>query len=111
MIPTLLAVSNVDGVTPVVVYADPVTHRLLVAGATSGSGIAALMTTDTYATTAGQTTFTLSAVALFIFAVVINGQPQTPTADYTYDDNLTVTLTIPGGVPAGLNAYITYIHA
>ena len=27
---TLLATSNVDGVTPVVLYADPVTHRLLV---------------------------------------------------------------------------------
>lgn len=29
-VPTLLAVSNVDGVTPVVLWADPVTHRLLV---------------------------------------------------------------------------------
>lgn len=34
---TLLAVSNVDGVTPVVVYADPVTHRLLV-DAAGGTG-------------------------------------------------------------------------
>lgn len=29
-VPTLLGVSSVDGVTPVVLYADPVTHRLLV---------------------------------------------------------------------------------
>lgn len=29
-IPTLLGVSNVDGETPVVLYADPTTHRLLV---------------------------------------------------------------------------------
>ena len=29
-VPTLLAVSSVDGVTPVVVYANPTTHRLLV---------------------------------------------------------------------------------
>lgn len=29
-VPTLIAVSSVDGKTPVVVYADPVTHRLLV---------------------------------------------------------------------------------
>jgi len=29
-VPTLLAVSDVDGATPVVVYADPTTHRLLV---------------------------------------------------------------------------------
>jgi len=34
---TLLAVSSVDGVTPVVVYANPTTHRLLVDSA-SGSG-------------------------------------------------------------------------
>lgn len=37
-ITTLLAVSNVDGVTPVVLYADPVTHRLLVSS--SGGGVA-----------------------------------------------------------------------
>ena len=35
-VPTLLAVSNADGVTPVTLYADPTTHRLLVS-ATSGS--------------------------------------------------------------------------
>ncbi len=34
-VPTLLAVSSVDGVTPVTVYADPSTHRLLV-DSTSG---------------------------------------------------------------------------
>lgn len=33
-VPTLLATSSVDGVTPVLVYADPTTHRLL----TSSSG-------------------------------------------------------------------------
>jgi len=33
---TLLAVSNVDGITPVVLYADPTTHRLLVS-ASAGS--------------------------------------------------------------------------
>lgn len=34
-IPTLLGVSSADGVTPVIVYANPTTHRLLV-DATSG---------------------------------------------------------------------------
>ena len=34
---TLIAVSNADGVTPVVLWADPVTHRLLV-NAAGGSG-------------------------------------------------------------------------
>lgn len=36
-VPTLLGVSNVDGTTPITVYADPTTHRLLVDTA-SGTG-------------------------------------------------------------------------
>lgn len=31
-VPTLLGVSNADATTPVTVYADPTTHRLLVNG-------------------------------------------------------------------------------
>lgn len=37
-VPTLLAVSQLDGITPVNVYVDPVTHRLLVNLATGASG-------------------------------------------------------------------------
>ena len=39
-VPTLIAVSNVDGETPVVLWADPTTHRLLVSsdGGLSGPG-------------------------------------------------------------------------
>jgi hypothetical protein len=36
-IPTLIGVSNVDGVTPVLVYVDPVTHRVLVDAITTSS--------------------------------------------------------------------------
>lgn len=36
-VPTLLAVSSVDGVTPVTVYANPSTHRLLVDGLGNGT--------------------------------------------------------------------------
>ena len=36
-IPVLLATSNVDGVSIVAVYADPVTHRLLVSGTGGGT--------------------------------------------------------------------------
>lgn len=40
---TLLGVSNVDAITPVVIYADPVTHRLLVDnGGSGGSGITSI---------------------------------------------------------------------
>lgn len=48
-VPTLIAVSNVDGVTPVVVYADPVTHRLLTSptgGAGSGDVVGPAGATD-----------------------------------------------------------------
>lgn len=37
-VPTLLGVSNVDGTTPVKVYADPTTHRLLVDLGGGGTG-------------------------------------------------------------------------
>lgn len=49
-VPTLIGVSNVDGSTPINVYVDPVTHRLLVdsAGATGATG-------PTGATTTGPT--------------------------------------------------------
>ena len=36
-VPTLLGVSNVDSTTPVTIFADPTTHRLLV-DLPSGSG-------------------------------------------------------------------------
>ncbi len=42
-VPALLAVSSADGKTPVRLYADPVTHRLLVqlAAGSSGTGVPA----------------------------------------------------------------------
>jgi len=39
-IPTLIAVSNVDGITPVVLWADPTTHRLLVDSSGGGANTA-----------------------------------------------------------------------
>jgi hypothetical protein len=46
-VPTLLAVSSVDGVTPVVLYADPVTHRLYVDNPAVTSGVVAPSSTPT----------------------------------------------------------------
>lgn len=109
LVPTLIAVSNADGVTPVLLYADPVTHRLLISSSISGAGIAAMMQTDLFTTTASQTLLTISETALFIFAVVVNGQILTLTADYTF--NGTTGITLVTSVPAGLNAHITYLHA
>lgn len=39
---TLIAVSNVDGTTPVTLYADPITHRLLVSASAFGGATTAL---------------------------------------------------------------------
>jgi hypothetical protein len=50
-VPTLLAVSNVDGVTPVTLYADPVTHRLLTSG--GGGGGTGTVTSVSVATANG----------------------------------------------------------
>jgi len=40
-VPTLLGVSSTDGKTPIPIYANPTTHRLLVdnAGVTSGTSV------------------------------------------------------------------------
>lgn len=46
-VPTLIASSNVDGQTPVRVYADPVTHRLLVDSASGGTGTVTQINTGT----------------------------------------------------------------
>lgn len=45
-VPTLLGVSNVDGRSPVTIYADPTTHRLLV-DTVALSGVGAPSSTPT----------------------------------------------------------------
>lgn len=66
-VPTLLAVSSADGVSTVAVYANPVTHRLLVDNAGSGGGITSINTD----TTAAQT-LTVGTTGTD-FAIVDNG--------------------------------------
>lgn len=66
-VPTLIASSNVDGSTPVRIYADPVTHRLLVDAGGSSAGIISINGD----TTAAQTLTVGSAGT--DFAIVDNG--------------------------------------
>ncbi len=81
-VPTLIGVSNSDGLTPIVVYADPVTHRLLV-DSTGGASNAFVYNE---VVSGSGTTFTLANTPIAgtqtIFA---NGQRLTPGAgnDYT----------------------------
>ncbi len=107
MVTTLLAVSNADGVTPVVLWADPTTHRLLVDVGTSGFATTAL---DNLASVAINTTLVsdtdntdalgTSAKAwsdLFLGSggvITFNSAPSTPDITLTHSAN---TLTFDGG--------------
>lgn len=86
-VPTLIGVSNVDGFTPVRVYADPVTHRLLV-----DSAITALqLETPTGSVDGSNVTFTVSNTPKLIATergLGIQGN------DFSYDGAGTVTMNL-----------------
>lgn len=94
---TLLGVSNVDGATPIVVYADPTTHRLLV---DLGGGSTSFV--DNEVVSGSNTTFTLAntpiAGSVHVYG---NGQRLTPGAgnDYTIS-SATITI-LSGSYSAG----------
>lgn len=77
-ITTLLAVSNVDGTTPVTLYADPVTHRLLVSN--NGESISAGTVSTTDATTTTLVSVALSANTAYILRATVVGN-ETSDAD------------------------------
>ena len=67
-VPTLLGVSNVDGVSTVKVYADPTTHRLLVdTVAFTGSGAP-----GTTPTAVGQIYVDTNAGKVYISVAIVN---------------------------------------
>lgn len=114
---TLLAVSSVDGITPVTLYADPVTHRLLVdlAGGGSGtvtsvsvvsanglSGTVATATTTPAITLSTTVTGILKGDGTAISAVTIG-------AGLSYDGT---TLSATGtGTPGGSSTQVQYNNA
>lgn len=93
-VPTLLGASSTDGRTPVVVYADPTTHRLLV----DMGGIASHFQTDTFTSTNNQTIFTASATVAYTLGFYINGSLQTPSTDYSVTSSVA---TLSSGIPSG----------
>ncbi len=87
--PSLMGVSNADGVSPVTIYADPVTHRLLIDSAGGGG-------TGTYYTVAGtidgsNATFTIPIAVTSDFLLFLNRQPQAFTIDFSYVAGVGVT--------------------
>lgn len=86
-VPSLLAVSSTDGVTPIAVYADPTTHRLLV---TSGSGGFVQVQAATGTVDGSNTTFTFTTEPNII--VVDNRTLRKTSSDGT--ENWTGTTTV-----------------
>ena len=92
-VPTLIASSNVDGFTPVRLYADPTTHRLLV---NLSGGISILAATGTIDDS--NTAFTFPSLPTVL---VINGALYQQTGGaitWTWNaGTLTATLSAPVG--------------
>lgn len=88
---TLLGVSNVDGVTPTVVYADPVTHRLLVDS--SGSGGLNLLTTAS-TVNGSNTSFIFTTAPKIVFVDQIPKQKVSSDGTVNWTGTTTITLAI-----------------
>lgn len=99
----LTAVSNADGSTIVRLWADPVTHRLLVDLAGGGGG------TGTYYTVSGtvdgsNVTFTIPVAVTSDFLLFLARQPQALTTDFTYVAGVsTTTITMTYAPDASFN--------
>ena len=104
-VPTLLAVSSVDGVSVVDIWADPTTHRLLVDLAGGGGGVAAFLQTQVFTATNNQTVFTVTGPVAYTLYLSENGLIQTPTTDYSVSVD---TYTLTSGVPTGTIVIILY---
>lgn len=109
---TLLGVSSTDGSTPIVVYADPVTHRLLVDVA-GGSGTAVNNETPSGAFDGVNTTFTLAHTPLAgTLLLFLNGQFQHPgvSADYTLSGDTITYNAAPSAAFSGLPFTAVYSY-
>lgn len=103
-IPTLLGVSSVDGVTPVNVYVDPVTHRLLIDSATVGTVTSVSVVTANGVSGSVATATTTPAITLTLGAITPSSVNKvTITAPAT-----SATLTIANGKTLTVNNTITF---
>ena len=98
-VPTLIGVSSVDGVTPVNIWVDPTTHRVLVD--VSGASITLYTETPSGVIDGVNTTYTTAHTINSICSFAINGQYIHPFlsnpesgANYTYSGS-TITFTSP----------------
>lgn len=110
---TLIGVSSADGITPVTIYVDPVTHRLLVQSAAGGSGTVTSVSVVTANGVSGSvaTATTTPAITLTLGAITptsVNGLTiSTTTGTFTLTNaktfSVTNTLTLSGTDGSTLN--------
>lgn len=89
--PVLLGTSSTDGVSPVVIWADPVTHRLLVSG-TGGGGNTFFADTVSGTINSSNVTFTVPNSITAALVLFLAGIPYQPTVDFT-TSGTTITMT------------------
>lgn len=89
-IPTLLAVSSTDGVTPVVLYADPVTHRLYVD--ISGSAGTGTVQSVSVATINGISGTVATATTTPVITLTLGAITPSSIAGTTFTGNNTFSL-------------------
>lgn len=110
----LLATSSADGQTPVLVWADPVTHRLLTTS-TGGGSVTVFSETPTGLINGSNTTYTTTHSMTSILSFAINGtflHPQdiaAGTGDYTFSGTTITFLTALPSALAGTAFTVTYI--
>lgn len=103
---TLLGASSVDGTTPVKIYGDPTTHRLLVDTSGGGGATTVYTETPTGLINSANTTYTVLHTITSIFSFAINGMYLHPqdvaagTGDYTFSGT---TLTFLSALPSSLS--------
>lgn len=98
-ITTLIAVSSLDGISPVTLFADPVTHRLLVSSS-GGSGITMEVPSGTI--DGSNVTFTVGNEPRF---VVIDGLVRRDTKGYNYSGG---TITVDPLTPPSYDIFSFY---
>lgn len=99
----LTAVSNADGTTILRLWADPITHRLLVD--ISGGGGTGTYYTVSGAVNGSNVTFTIPVAVTSDFLLFLARQPQALTTDFTYSAGVsTTTITMTYAPDASLSS-------
>lgn len=103
---TLLGVSSTDGVTPTVIYVNPITHRALV----DNSGSTSVIYNDTISGTinGSNTIFTVPNTITYPIALFLAGMPYQATIDYTVSGTNITFITPPDASLSGQPFFLSH---